>query len=131
MALSAARGSPAKTRVMIVDDDPLIRGVVRAVLEDGAYELEEAASGDEALRLAQRRPPDLVLLDVMMPGMNGFEVAQRFKADPKLKTAVIVMLTAKSAPEDRVRGMESGADVYFTKPFSPLELLTTVNGALR
>ena len=116
---------------MIVDDDPLIRGVVRAVLEDGAYELDEAASGEEALRLAQRRPPNLVLLDVMMPGMNGFEVAERFKADPKLKSAIIVMLTAKSAPEDRRRGMESGADVYFTKPFSPLELLTTVNGALR
>ena len=116
---------------MIVDDDPLIRGVVRAVLEDGAFELEEAASGEEALRLAARRPPNLVLLDVMMPGMNGFEVAERFKADPKLKSAVIVMLTAKNAPEDRRRGMESGADVYFTKPFSPLELLTTVNGALR
>lgn len=116
---------------MIVDDDPLIRGVVRAVLEDGEFELEEAASGEEALRLAHQRPPSLVLLDVMMPGMNGFEVAKHFKNDPELKAAVIVMLTAKDAPEDRVRGMESGADVYFTKPFSPLELLTTVNGSLR
>ena len=116
---------------MIVDDDPLIRGVVRAVLEDGDYELDEAASGEEALRLAHRRPPNVVLLDVMMPGMDGFEVAEHFRNDPELKETVIVMLTAKDAPEDRARGMASGADVYFTKPFSPLELLTTVNGALR
>ncbi|MGH2726464.1 MAG: response regulator transcription factor [Actinomycetota bacterium] len=116
---------------MIVDDDPLIRNVVRTVLEDGSYELEEAASGEEALRLAERRPPDVVLLDVMMPGMNGFEVAERFKGDPKLKGAIIVMLTAKNAPEDRRRGLAAGADIYFTKPFSPLELLTTLNGAIR
>jgi DNA-binding response OmpR family regulator len=116
---------------MIVDDDPLIRRVVRAVLEDASFELEEAASGEEALRLAERDPPDVVLLDVMMPGMDGFEVAERFKGDPDLKRAVIVMLTAKDAPEDRRRGMKCGADAYFTKPFSPLELLTTINGALR
>ena len=116
---------------MIVDDDPLIRDVVRTVLEDGSYELEEAASGEEALRLAERRPPDVVLLDVMMPGMDGFEVAERIKGDPKLKAALVVMLTAKDAPEDRRRGMKCGADMYFTKPFSPLELLTTLNGALR
>ena len=132
MALSAARRASRKTsRVLIVDDDPLIRHVVRAVLEDGSYELEEAASGEEALRLAERRRPDVVLLDVMMPGMDGFEVAEKMRANPKLAGVVIVMLTAKDAPEDRRRGLASGADVYFTKPFSPLELLTTLNGALR
>ena len=131
MAPSAARGASHRTRVMIVDDDPLIRRVVRAVLEDGAYELSEAASGEEALHLAGRHPPDVVLLDVMMPGMNGFEVAKAIKGDPRLKSTIIVMLTARNAPEDRRRGMASGADAYFTKPFSPLELLTTLNGALR
>ena len=131
MAHPAARRAATKRRVMIVDDDPLIRRVVRAVLEDGSYELEEAASGEEALRLAGRRPPDVVLLDVMMPGMDGFQVAQQMRGDPKLKAAVIVMLTAKDTPEDRRRGMRSGADAYFTKPFSPLELLTTLHGALR
>ena len=109
----------------------MIRRVVRAVLEDGAYDLDEAASGEEALRLASRRRPDLVLLDVMMPGMDGFEVAEAIKNDPDLKAAVVVMLTAKDAPEDRRRGLESGADVYFTKPFSPLELLSTLDEALR
>ena len=131
MALSAARGASRKPRVLIVDDDPLIRGVVRAVLEDGAYDLEEADSGEEALRVASRRPPDLVLLDVMMPGMDGFAVAEQIKGDPDLSSAVVVMLTAKDAPEDRRRGMASGADMYFTKPFSPLELLTTLEEALR
>jgi two-component system, OmpR family, response regulator len=131
MAISAARRTPHKPRVLIVDDDPLIRGVVRAVLEDGAYELDEASSGEEALRVAEGHPPDVVLLDVMMPGIDGFEVAARMKNNARLKDAVVVMLTAKDAPEDRRRGMEAGADVYFTKPFSPLELLTTLSGVLR
>jgi DNA-binding response OmpR family regulator len=131
MALSAARGASRRPRVLIVDDDPLIRNVVRAVLEDGSYDLEEAASGEEALRAASRRPPDVVLLDVMMPGLNGFEVATRIKKDARLKEAVVVMLTAKDAPEDRRRGLEAGADAYFTKPFSPLELLSTLSGVLK
>ena len=131
MTLSAARGASRRPRVLIVDDDPLIRHVVRAVLEDGSYDLDEAASGEEALRVAAGHPPDVVLLDVMMPGIDGFEVAARMKKDARLKGAVVVMLTAKDAPEDRRRGMEAGADVYFTKPFSPLELLTTLSGVLK
>ena len=131
MALSAARGASRKPRVLIVDDDPLIRDLVRAVLEDASYDLDEASSGEEALQVASRRPPDVVLLDVMMPGLNGFEVAERMKGDDKLNDAVVIMLTAKDAPEDRRRGLDAGADVYFTKPFSPLELLTTISGALR
>ena len=131
MALSAARGASRRPRVLIVDDDPLIRDLVRAVLEDASYDLDEASSGEEALRVAARRPPDVVLLDVMMPGLNGFEVAERMKHDDKTSDAVVIMLTAKDAPEDRRRGMDAGADVYFTKPFSPLELLTTISGALR
>jgi len=131
MAISAARRASHKPRVLIVDDDPLIRGVVRAVLEDGSYELDEAASGEEALQVAEGHPPDVVLLDVMMPGIDGFEVAARMRRSARLKDAVVVMLTAKDSPEDRRRGMEAGADVYFTKPFSPLELLTTLSGVLR
>ena|SRR5437867_9754835 len=131
MALSAARGASRRPRVLIVDDDPLIRDLVRAVLEDASYDLDEASSGEEALRLAARRPPDVVLMDVMMPGLNGFEVVEKMKTDEHLRDAVVVMLTAKDAPEDRRRGMEVGADVYFTKPFSPLELLTTISGALK
>ena len=131
MALQAARGARRRPRVLIVDDDPLIRDVVRAVLEDASFDLDEAASGEEALRLAAGHPPDVVLLDVMMPGLNGFEVAKQMKSDAHLKGTVVVMLTAKDAPEDRRRGLEAGADAYFTKPFSPLELLTTLSGVLR
>lgn len=131
MALSSARGATRRPRVLIVDDDPLIRGVVRAVLEDASYDLDEAASGEEALKVAARQPPDVVLLDVMMPGLNGYEVAAVMKEDRRLKDAVVVMLTAKSSPEDRRRGLEAGADAYFTKPFSPLELLTTLSGVLK
>jgi len=131
MALSAARGASRKPRVLIVDDDPLIRDLVRAVLEDASYDLDEASSGEEALRVAARRPPDVVLLDVMMPGLDGFEVAERMKQDAELRDAVVIMLTAKDAPEDRRRGLDAGADEYFTKPFSPLELLTTISGAIR
>jgi DNA-binding response OmpR family regulator len=116
--------------VLIVDDDPLIRGVVRAVLEDASYDLDEAASGEEALKVAVEHPPDVVLLDVMMPGLNGFEVAAVIKEDRRLKRAVVVMLTAMGAPEDRRRGIDAGADAYFTKPFSPLELLMTLSGVL-
>jgi len=131
MASSAARGASHRPRVLIVDDDPLIRRVVRAVLEDGSYDLDEASSGEEALRVAHGHPPDVVLLDVMMPGLDGFEVAARMKNDALLRDAVVVMLTAKDTPEDRRRGIESGADAYFTKPFSPLELLTTISGVLK
>ena len=131
MALSSARGAVRRPRVLIVDDDPLIRDVVRAVLEDGSYELDEAATGEEALRVASDHPPDVVLLDVMMPGLDGYEVAKRIKGDAALRDVVVVMLTAKDAPEDRRRGMEAGADVYFTKPFSPLELLRTLSGVLQ
>lgn len=131
MVPSRTRGATRRPRVLIVDDDPLIRGVVRAVLEDASYDLDEAADGEEALRVAIKHPPDVVLLDVMMPGLNGYEVAAALKEDRRLKEAVVVMLTAKSSAEDRRRGMEAGADAYFTKPFSPLELLSTLSGVLR
>ena len=131
MVPSQTRGTKHRPRVLIVDDDPLIRGVVRAVLEDASYDLDEAADGEEALRVALKHPPDVVLLDVMMPGLNGYEVAAALKENRRLKEAVVVMLTAKGSPEDRRRGMEAGADAYFTKPFSPLELLSTLSGVLR
>lgn len=130
MTSSAARGAAGRPRVLIVDDDPLIRDVVRTVLEDGSYELEEAASGAEALRLAADHPPDVVLLDVMMPGLDGFQVARRLKADARFARTVVVMLTVRDGVDDRRRGLESGADAYFTKPFSPLELIAAVAGAV-
>lgn len=113
---------------MVVDDDPLIRTLLRAVLEDGRIEFIEASDGAEAMRLATEQHPDVVLLDVMMPGANGFEICRAFKASADLKDSRIVMLTARDSAKDREDGMQAGADAFFTKPFSPLEIIDAVAG---
>lgn len=117
-------------RVLIVDDDPLIRSLVRTVLEDEEYELSEAEDGDQALDLARERCPDVVLLDVMMPGADGYQVAESLRRDVSTD-CVIIMLTARDQASDRERGFRSGANAYFTKPFRPLELLDAVSAAVR
>jgi two-component system alkaline phosphatase synthesis response regulator PhoP len=117
-------------RVLIVDDDPLIRSLVRAVLEDESYDLSEAENGEAALDLARERNPDVVLLDVMMPGADGYQVAESLRRDIS-PDCVIIMLTARDQASDRDRGMRSGANAYFTKPFRPLELLDAVSAAVR
>jgi DNA-binding response OmpR family regulator len=119
----------ARLRVLVVDDDPLVRNLLRAVLHDSDFDLDEAVDGIEALDIASRRPPDVVVLDVMMPGIDGFEVCRAFRADPNLKASRIVMLTARSTSRDREQGLRAGADSFFTKPFSPLDLIEAVIGA--
>lgn len=119
-----------RTRVLIVDDDVFIRDLVRNLLEAEEYDLEEAASGDEALRAAAARPPDVVLLDIMMPGLDGYAVCRAIRANPALAGTVVVMLTAKDTPADRAAGMAAGASAYLTKPFSSLELFETIRGAV-
>jgi DNA-binding response OmpR family regulator len=116
-------------RVLIVDDDPLTRDLVRAVLEDAPYDVDFAVDGRHALDLARENAPDLILLDVMMPGINGFQVAEALRRDVD-PDCVIIMLTAMDREADRVRGFSSGANAYFTKPFSPLDLLDAVSTAL-
>lgn len=116
-------------RVLIVDDDPLTRDVVRAVLEDATYVVDVAVDGTQALDVVRERAPDVVLLDVMMPGMNGFQVAERLRRD-LVPDCVIIMLTAMDRDGDRARGFRAGANAYFTKPFSPLDLLDVVSAAL-
>lgn len=128
MTKSPAVTDGRRLRVMIVDDDPLIRDVVRTVLEDASYEIVEAADGAGALEAAARRRPDVVLLDIMMPGMDGYAVCRALRRDPALRGAIVVMLTAKSSPEGREQGLAAGADAYFTKPFSPLDLLRAIEG---
>lgn len=117
----------------MVDDDPLVRDLLRAVLSDQQYDLDEAADGDEAIRIASERAPDIVVLDVMMPGTSGLDVCRAMRADPLLRGSKIVMLTARGTPADRAEGMRAGADAYFTKPFSPLDLIEsiTANGGKR
>jgi DNA-binding response OmpR family regulator len=113
-------------KLLIADDEASIRGLVRVTLEENSFEIIEAADGDEALRLAWRERPDLILLDVMMPRLDGLEVCRQLKSDPATKEIVVVLLTAMAQESDRERGLAAGADDYFTKPFSPLALLRMV-----
>jgi CheY-like chemotaxis protein len=112
---------------MIADDEDGIRSLVRMTLESDAYEILEAADGAEALELARTHHPDLLLLDVMMPGVTGLEVCRTLKSDPDTAGITIVMLTARAQDSDREAGRAAGAESYFTKPFSPVALLRKVD----
>jgi CheY-like chemotaxis protein len=113
-------------KLLIADDEPAVRALVRVTLEDDDYRILEAADGVEALQKIRDENPSLVLLDIMRPGMNGLEVCRIVKSDPTTSGTVVVMLTAQAQQRDRDRGLAAGADVYFTKPFSPLALLDLV-----
>jgi len=114
------------TTILIVDDEPPILDLVRFTLEDADVRVEEASDGAEALVLARRLKPDLILLDVHMPKLGGLEVCRQLRADVAFAATRIVMLTAAGQEADRARGREAGADEYLTKPFSPLALLALV-----
>ena len=118
--------------VLAVDDEPDILEIVKINLELDGHEVVLARSGAEALELVRRQPPDLVLLDIMMPGIDGWDVLARLKRDADLKATnvPVVMLTARTAADDRVRGGIEGAICYLTKPFLPSELCAEVNRAL-
>ncbi len=108
----------------------MIRELVQAVLSDDDCVLVTASDGTEAIRLARESIPDVVVLDVMMPGMNGFDACRLLRAMPELRDTVVVMLTALDTPAARDQGRECGADVFMTKPFSALDLLAAVSQAV-
>lgn len=119
-------------KILVVEDDPSIRRVVALALKSGGYaEVKEVADGVAALEAAYRMRPDLVLLDIMLPGMDGFEVCRRFRANPETASLAIVMLTARGAERDIVSGLDAGANDYVTKPFSKEVLLARIRAALR
>lgn len=114
-------------KVLIVEDQADIRELIRVTLEFEHYEIHEAANGTDGLTAAQRLKPDLILLDVMMPGgLDGIEVCKRVRASADLRRTKVVMLTAKTQPADRAAGLAAGADEYLLKPFSPLDLTKLV-----
>jgi CheY-like chemotaxis protein len=113
-------------KLLIADDEPAVRALVHATLEGDDYLILEAGDGMEALEVSRSEHPRLVLLDIMMPRLDGLEVCRRLKRDPHTREIVVVMLTAQAQERDRDRGMAAGADDYFTKPFSPLALLRMV-----
>ena len=114
-------------RVLIVEDQADIRKLIRMTLEFEPYEIHEAANGTDGLQLATEVLPDLILLDVMMPGdLDGLQVCARVRALPALQTTRVVLLTARGQTQDRDAGQEAGADEYLIKPFSPLQLIETI-----
>ncbi len=117
--------------ILVVDDDPDIARFVEVNLRSAGYDVTVAGDGEEALEKASEIRPDLVLLDVMMPRIDGFEVAQRLRKNPQTANTSIIMLTAKALSADKVTGLQSGADDYIIKPFDPIELLARVKGTLR
>ncbi len=118
-------------KVLVVDDDPLMRRIVTQSLEKEDYELLEAESGSAAVEAALKQRPDLIILDVMMPGMDGFEVVYRLRQHPMTQGIPIVMLTALGEMSEKIHGMQLGADDYVTKPFDPRELRARVQAHLK
>jgi two-component system response regulator MprA len=125
--MSQAHGT-AMTTILVVDDDPKISSVLSRGLRFEGYTVRVAADGPEALRIARIHPPDLLILDVMLPGMDGMEVCRRLRRGTNVP---ILMLTARDAVPDRIAGLDSGADDYLVKPFDFDELLARVRALLR
>ena len=119
---------PARRRILVVDDEPRMIRFIRLNLEHDGFDVSEAATGAAALTQLRDRHPDLVLLDVMMPELDGFETLRLVR---EISSIPVIMLTAKGEEDDRVRGLELGADDYITKPFSPRELVSRVRAVLR
>jgi two-component system KDP operon response regulator KdpE len=113
-----------KRKILVVDDEPRMIHFIRLNLEHDGYEVYEATAGQQALDGLRDKLPDLLLLDVMMPEMDGFETLRMVR---EISTVPVIMLTAKGEEDDRVRGLELGADDYITKPFSPREMVSRVH----
>jgi len=118
-------------RVLLVEDEQDVAELIRYNLAKEGYEVVVTANGADALRLARERQPDVVLLDIMVPQLNGWEVCRRLKKDPELSAIPVIMVTGRVEEGDKVLGFEVGADDYVTKPFSPRELLARIRAVLR
>jgi DNA-binding response OmpR family regulator len=117
-------------KILVVDDDQDIRELVIFTLQLAGYEIYSAMNGEEALRICKEQTPDLVLLDVRLPGISGYELCQQIKSDPALERTTVVFLTAKGQVDEIRRGLEAGAADYFLKPFKPEELTARVKEVL-
>lgn len=118
-------------RILVIEDEPDIVGLVTHYLEKDGYHVFDVRDGAKGLEQARTHPPHLLILDIMLPGMDGLEICRRLRADTRTAALPILMLTAKGEETDRVVGLEMGADDYLTKPFSPKELVARVKALLR
>jgi DNA-binding response OmpR family regulator len=117
-------------RILVVDDETAIRLICRVNLESAGFETLEAGDGETAFSIAQSEKPDLILLDIMLPGIDGLEVAERLAAAPETRQIPIIFLTARSTAPDELRGHEAGGVAYIAKPFDPTYLTETVAAVL-
>jgi CheY-like chemotaxis protein len=118
-------------KILLVDDEPEIRFLTKRMLEKAGHRVVEAENGDEALRVLEKDKPDLILLDVRMPGLNGWEVCRRIKADDKTKSIPVVMFTVRTSEEDMQKSVDYGAEAHINKPFDKEELIKLVEKMLR
>src|SRR5574343_293367 len=117
--------------ILLVEDEPAIQELIAANLQRAGHHVLRAGDAETALRLIREALPDLVLLDWMLPGMSGIELAKRLRAEERTRTIPIIMLTARGEETDKILGLETGADDYMTKPFSPRELVARIKAVLR
>lgn len=124
--------SDTRSRIILVEDQPEIRQLIRMTLEFGDFELAEACDADAGWALIQQQAPDLLLLDLMMPGsMDGLALCRKVRQHPALTGVPVIMLTARSQQSDIDAGLEAGASAYLTKPFSPMELIERIGELLK
>jgi two-component system phosphate regulon response regulator PhoB len=121
----------SRAKMLLVEDDAALAELLVWHFQRESFDIRHTPDGEEALLIAQESPPDLVLLDWMIQGLSGLEVCRRLRRMPETQNVPIIMLTARGEEEDRVRGLETGADDYVTKPFSPRELVARVGAVLR
>ena len=119
------------SRILVVEDDPDIADLMRRYLQKGGFDVDVRGSGREALGIIATQPPDLLVLDLMLPQVNGLEICRQVRADAKTATIPIIMVTARTDESDRIAGLDLGADDYLAKPFSPGELVARVRALLR
>ena len=122
---------PTRGRILLVEDDPALVSLLTYNFEREDFDVESTPDGEQALLLARESPPDLVILDWMLEGLSGIEVCRRLRRASETANVPIIMLTARGEEGDRIRGLETGADDYVTKPFSPRELVARVHAVLR
>jgi len=120
-----------KPSILIVEDEPALVDLLRYNLEANGFEVRTSSDGDEALMMVDERLPDLVVLDWMLPSVSGIEICRQLRRKQATRQVPIILLTARTEESDRIRGLESGADDYVTKPFSPTELLARIRAVLR
>lgn len=123
-------GGEARPRILIVDDDPVILRLLQINFRLEGYDVDSASRGDEALRRAREAVPDVVVLDIMMPGVDGFDVLRQLKEDPTSRDVPVILLSARVQDEDRRRGYALGVEEYVTKPFDPAHLVEMVRRVL-